>query len=160
MTRQGTESRVTRRRWLGTSGVLSAGGASGVLAACAGNEAAAPAAKTQGPTTIRFAAAGVGTELQIWTEVTSTYNALNTGITVQYEPCTAGAGNAQDCLPVYFTQFVAGSAPDVWRVDDEPLWYTMTARNSRRSWATLRSASVLTRSFDSFATCPSSWSRR
>ena len=27
----------------------------------------------------------------------------------------------QDCLPVYFAQLVAGTAPDVWRVDDEPL---------------------------------------
>jgi multiple sugar transport system substrate-binding protein len=71
--------------------------------------------------TIRFAAAGVGTELQIWTEVVESYNALGTGITVQYEPCTAGSASAQDCLPVYFAQFVAGSPPDVWRVDDEPL---------------------------------------
>jgi multiple sugar transport system substrate-binding protein len=94
----------------------------GVLAACAGSDgAAAPPSQQKGPATIRFAAAGVGTELEIWTEVTKTYNSLNTGITVQYEPCTAGTASAQDCLPVYFTQFVAGSAPDVWRVDDEPL---------------------------------------
>ena len=38
-----------------------------------------------------------------------------------HEPCTAGTASAQDCLPVYFTQFVGGTAPDVWRVDDEPL---------------------------------------
>lgn len=73
------------------------------------------------PATIRFAAAGIGTELQIWTEVVETYNKLATGITVQYEPCTAGAASAQDCLPVYFTQFVGGNAPETWRVDDEPL---------------------------------------
>jgi multiple sugar transport system substrate-binding protein len=110
---------MTRRRWLG--GASASLGVS-ALAACAGPESsAAPPAAQKGPATIRFAAAGVGTELEIWTEVTKTYNSLNTGITVQYEPCTAGTASAQDCLPVYFTQFVAGSAPDVWRVDDEPL---------------------------------------
>lgn len=94
------------------------------LAACAGAAGQAPPVtgpQKGTPATIRFAAAGVGTELEIWTEVTKSYNALGTGITVQYEPCTAGTASAQDCLPVYFTQFVAGSAPDVWRVDDEPL---------------------------------------
>jgi multiple sugar transport system substrate-binding protein len=99
---------------------------SALLAACmAGGSsgAAAPesATKQRQPATIRFAAAGVGTELEIWTEVTNAYNALGTGITVQYEPCTAGSASAQDCLPVYFSEYVAGSAPDVWRVDDEPL---------------------------------------
>jgi ABC-type glycerol-3-phosphate transport system substrate-binding protein len=92
-----------------------------VLAACGGDSGAAPVAKSQGPATIRFAAAGLGTELQIWTEVVETFNKLGNGITVVYEPCTAGSASAQDCLPVYFTQFVGGSAPDVWRVDDEPL---------------------------------------
>src|SRR5579883_3073942 len=96
---------------------------SALLAACAMEGAAAPesATKQRQPATIRFAAAGVGTELEIWTEVTNAYNALGTGITVQYEPCTAGSASAQDCLPVYFAEYVAGSAPDVWRVDDEPL---------------------------------------
>ena len=109
---------LSRRRLLGA---LPVGGA--LLAACAGGGAGQlPSAPAKGtPATIRFAAAGVGTELEIWTEVTKTYNALGTGITVVYEPCTAGTASAQDCLPVYFTQFVAGSAPDVWRVDDEPL---------------------------------------
>ena len=124
-----TRTGLTRRRWLEAIG--GAGAAlpvAGVLAACAGaagtGDVAPPAAKI-GPATVRFAAAGVGTELEIWTEVTKTYNALGTGITVQYEPCTAGSASAQDCLPVYFTQFVAGTAPDVWRIDDEPLpFYT------------------------------------
>ena len=110
---------VSRRRVLSSA---SAAGGAALLAACAGGgQVAPPAPKSQAPATIRFAAAGIGTELEIWTEVTRSYNALGTGITVQYEPCTAGSASAQDCLPVYFAQFVAGSAPDVWRVDDEPL---------------------------------------
>ena len=102
-------------------GVLGALALSPILAACGADGGAAPAAKNQGPATIRFAAAGLGTELQIWTEVVDTFNKLGNGITVVYEPCTAGSASAQDCLPVYFTQYVGGSAPDVWRVDDEPL---------------------------------------
>jgi multiple sugar transport system substrate-binding protein len=96
-----------------------------LLAACTaggiGGAGGETARKVAQPATVRFAAAGLGTELQIWTEVVDSYNALKTGITVVYEPCTAGSASAQDCLPVYFAQFVAGSPPDVWRVDDEPL---------------------------------------
>src|SRR5688572_8725143 len=107
--------RCTKRSFLAAlaSGVAGAP----LLAACGGESGAAPAAKSQGPATIRFAAAGLGTELQIWTEVVETFNKLGNGITVVYEPCTAGSASAQDCLPVYFTQFVGGSAPDAWRVD-------------------------------------------
>src|SRR5438034_11764551 len=115
----GNEPSALSRRTLlrGASVAASAG----LLAACAaGSQAPAPQ-KSQQPATIRFAAAGIGTELDIWTEVTKTYNALGTGITVQYEPCTAGSASAQDCLPVYFAEYIAGSAPDVWRIDDEPL---------------------------------------
>ncbi len=77
---------VTRRRWLGLAASLSGVGATGALVACAGSDGAAPAAKSQGPATIRFAAAGLGTDLPIFTEVTDTYNKLGTGITVAYEP--------------------------------------------------------------------------
>jgi multiple sugar transport system substrate-binding protein len=118
-TKQVGRASVLRRRVLGTAPLAGA-----VLAACIGRPESAPGStgpQKGEPATIRFAAAGVGTELEIWTEVTKAYNALGTGITVQYEPCTAGSASAQDCLPVYFTQFVAGSAPDVWRIDDEPL---------------------------------------
>jgi multiple sugar transport system substrate-binding protein len=66
--------------------------------------------------TIRFGAVGNATERPVWEQITSAYNALQTGITVTYEPCTA-----PDCLEFYFSQFVAGSAPDTWRIDDEPL---------------------------------------
>jgi ABC-type glycerol-3-phosphate transport system substrate-binding protein len=113
---------ATRRRVLGAAGTLLLSAVGIPLAACAQGESGTPA-KQQTPATIRFAAAGLGTELQIWTEVVETYNKLGTGITVVYEPCTAGSASAQDCLPVYFTQFVGGTAPDVWRVDDEPLPY-------------------------------------
>ncbi|HEX2033136.1 MAG TPA: extracellular solute-binding protein [Chloroflexota bacterium] len=117
--------RYTRRAGLRALAALGALGA-WPLAACGGfgstgTAQGEAAARSQGPATVRFAAAGLGTELQIWTEVVETYNAQGAGITVQYEPCTAGSASAQDCLPVYFTQFVAGSPPDVWRVDDEPL---------------------------------------
>jgi multiple sugar transport system substrate-binding protein len=105
-------------------GVAKAGtvASAGLVIACGTEPVASPApASTKAPATIRFAAAGIGSELAIWTEVVASFNALGTGITVSYEPCTAGTASAQDCLPVYFTQFVGGSAPDVWRVDDEPL---------------------------------------
>jgi multiple sugar transport system substrate-binding protein len=110
---------LTRRTMLTTTGTASAA----LFAACApGGGGTQEAARRRGePATIRFAAAGIGTELQVWTEVVDTYNKLGTGINVQYEPCTAGTASAQDCLPVYFTQFVGGTAPDVWRIDDEPL---------------------------------------
>jgi ABC-type glycerol-3-phosphate transport system substrate-binding protein len=111
----------TRRGVLG-SAMAALGG--GVLAACSAGGSGAggqEAAKSAAPATVRFAAAGLGTELQVWNEVVETHNKLGNGITIVYEPCTAGSASAQDCLPVYFTQFVAGSAPDVWRVDDEPL---------------------------------------
>ena len=92
-----------------------------LLASCAPGDSGSTPAKVQTPATVRFAAAGLGTELAVWTEVVETYNKLGTGITIQYEPCTAGSASAQDCLPIYLTQFVAGTAPDTWRVDDEPL---------------------------------------
>src|SRR4051794_8311547 len=115
----GNEQRAVSRRTLLRGASIATG--AGVLAACAaGGQAPAPQQKSQQPATIRFAAAGIGTELDIWTEVTKTYNSLGTGITVQYEPCTAGSASAQDCLPVYFAEYIAGSAPDVWRGDDEP----------------------------------------
>src|SRR5262245_12887574 len=92
---EGGRSTVSRRGLLrGGAGAL-AGGTTALAAraACAPGGAPAagqPAGSSKAPATVRFAAAGVGTELQIWTEVVESYNALGTGITVQYEPCTAG----------------------------------------------------------------------
>ncbi|MDQ3701776.1 MAG: sugar ABC transporter substrate-binding protein [Chloroflexota bacterium] len=94
---------------------------SAALAGCAGSGSAESPAKRAEPLAIRFAASGNTTEGPVWTQVATAYNELKTGITVSFEPCTAGTGSAQDCLPVYFTQFVGGAPPDVWRVDDEPL---------------------------------------
>jgi multiple sugar transport system substrate-binding protein len=122
----GTWASSTRRAWLGRLGA----GASllpgaGWIAACGLGPTAADTTgsgpRKGEPAVVRFAAAGVGTELEIWTEVTRTFNEQGSGVTVQYEPCTAGTASAQDCLPVYFAQYVAGSPPDVWRIDDEPL---------------------------------------
>jgi multiple sugar transport system substrate-binding protein len=107
----------TRRHWLRWGAALPPV----ALAACAGPGPAPQTQVSKEPRTVRFAASGNTTEAPVWNQVASTYNELGTGLTVQYEPCTAGSGSAQDCLPVYFTQFVAGTAPDVWRVDDEPL---------------------------------------
>ncbi|HEX2324649.1 MAG TPA: extracellular solute-binding protein [Chloroflexota bacterium] len=112
---------ATRRRLLAFGAVGGTMGAAGCAVGTVGTPAGETSPGTRGPATIRLAAAGLGTELQIWTEVVETFNALETGITVQYEPCTAGSASAQDCLPVYFAQFVAGAPPDIWRVDDEPL---------------------------------------
>ena len=117
---------MTTRRAMLLSAMAGAASGGAALAACTPGAGSSPAAGGQAtpgaraPATIRFTA-GVGTELQIWTDVVDGYNALGTGISVQYEPCTAGTASAQDCLPVYFAQFVAGSPADVWRVDDEPL---------------------------------------
>jgi multiple sugar transport system substrate-binding protein len=108
---------LTRRTCLGRTGLA----APAALLACGAPPAQSGPAKQAIPATIRFAASGNTTERPVWEQVVNTYNRLGTGITVVYEPCTAGTGSAQDCLPVYFTQFVAGSPPDVWRVDDEPL---------------------------------------
>src|SRR5688572_6581291 len=119
----GTWASSTRRAWLGRLGA----GASllpgaGWIAACGLGPTAADTTgsgpRKGEPAVVRFAAAGVGTELEIWTEVTRTFNEQGSGVTVQYEPCTAGTASAQDCLPVYFAQYVAGSPPDVWRIDD------------------------------------------
>ena len=112
---------LTRRSWLGrgpTAVWLSGlSGLSGALAGCAGPGGGhQPAAPARIQAAIRFAAVGNATERPVWEQVVGAYNALNTGITVEYEPCTAA-----NCLDHYLTQFVAGSAPDTWRIDDEPL---------------------------------------
>ena len=109
----------TRRLALGLTGQAVAG----VLCACAGPAPAVPEANTAGERTVRFAAGGNATEAPLWSTVVDAYNALQTGLSVRYEPCTAGTGSGQDCLPGYLAQLVAGTAPDVWRIDDEPLPY-------------------------------------
>jgi ABC-type glycerol-3-phosphate transport system substrate-binding protein len=107
----------TRRLALGWAGLATAG----VLGACAGPAPPVPTASARAQRTIRFAAGGNATEAPLWGEVSSAYNALETGLSVRFEPCTAGTGAGVDCLPGYLAQLVAGTAPDVWRVDDEPL---------------------------------------
>jgi multiple sugar transport system substrate-binding protein len=91
------------------------------LAACGRGGQEAPLGQGREAVTIRFGASGNSTERPLWEQVVSTYNERQTGIIVEYEPCTAGGGATQDCLPAYFAQFVAGVPADVWRVDDEPL---------------------------------------
>src|SRR4051812_50229963 len=104
----GNEPRAVSRRTLLRGASVATG--AGVLAACAaGGQAPAPQQKSQQPATIRFAAAGIGTELDIWTEVTKTYNSLGSGITVQYEPCTAGSARAPGWLPLHFAADISGS---------------------------------------------------
>jgi multiple sugar transport system substrate-binding protein len=98
------------------AGAAGAAGVAGALVgACAPDSGAPPAARRL-EASIRFAAVGNATERPVWEQITGAYNELKTGITVEYEPCTA-----PDCLDHYFNQFVAGSAPDTWRIDDEPL---------------------------------------
>ena len=117
--------RRTRRgivRLAGAAGAARAAGAAGVagalVGACAPESGAPPAARAWRR---RSASPPWGTPPSARCGSRSPAPTTRwAGITVQYEPCTAGTG-AQDCLPVYFAQFVAGSPPDVWRVDDEPL---------------------------------------
>lgn len=67
------------------------------------------------PATIRFGASGSDTERPVWQAITETFNQKGTGITVEYEPCVS------ECLDKYATQYLAGTAPDVFRIDDEPM---------------------------------------
>ncbi|MER3485949.1 MAG: hypothetical protein C4345_08250, partial [Chloroflexota bacterium] len=43
------------------------------------------------------------------------FNQKGTGITAEYEPCVS------ECLDKYAPQYLAGTAPDDFRIDDEPM---------------------------------------
>ena len=129
--------RRTRRgivRLAGAAGAARAAGAAGVagalVGACAPESGAPPAARawrrrSASPPWGTPPSAGVGAgDRRLQRAQDGDHGAVR-ALHRRHRPRTAS--------PVYFAQFVAGSAPDVWRVDDEPLPFYADKR-STTSW--------------------------